>query len=541
MMKFHFHGFWTDDSLDFFVTLIGNVFECPIEVGAFEESEILFESVFHPGTRLYDKPWKYTFFYSGEADRRLPGFISNRNLDDYSCVLKGEPNNRNRINLPLFVYYSYLYKFTDRFIKHTYNINRWEKSTIIQPIPEKAVCAIITNCHDDEGRREFLDRLNEVVPVDFAGSYRNNVPRIEHRFSSPEFVEEVAKYKFIVAMENSKNLTYITEKIMHGFAANIIPVYWGSDLVENYFNPARFIHVKQFDEASIQSAIGRIVELMNDESKYRDMISQPIYTNNQIPFTIRSVAKDIRQLIGVESRQKIHFISFGGHTPNYHSAIARICDEAREFGEFASIQGYTEDILKSDLSFWNKHGEFIQSNGRGYGYWVWKPYLILQRLHEIPEGDILVYADAGCVINGGGKARFNDYIDMLNTTESGVLGFQLEHKERAYTKSNMYNYFGMSPETDESLQCLSGIIFLKKNANSVKIVTEWNEINQHYDLINDDVLPNEYPAFVENRHDQSIWSMLLKRYPHIELRDETYFGEDWNNGAKYPILAKRIK
>jgi hypothetical protein len=540
-MKLHLHGFWNDDPIDFFVTLIQNVFECPIEVGSFEESEILFESVFGGGTRLYDKKWKYTFFYSGESDRRLPIFIGNRSIEGYSCILKGEPNNRNRINLPLFVYYSYLYKFTDRFIKHTYNTNRWQKSPAIQPIQEKAVCAIISNGHDDEGRRGFLDRLNSVVPVDFAGEYRNNVPRITHRFCSPAFVEEVAKYKFIVTMENSKNHTYITEKILHGFAANIIPVYWGSDLVEHYFNPARFIHVKDFSEASIQSAIGRIVELMNDESKYREMIRQPIYTNNQIPFTIRSVAKEIRQLIGVETKQQIHFLSFGGPTPKYHATLARICGEAQIFGEFASIEGYSEHTLKSDAAFWAKHGAFIETHSRGYGYWMWKPYLILRRLHQIPEGDILVYADAGCSINSGGKARFNDYIDMLNTTESGVLAFHLEHKERLFTKRKVYDSFRMSPETDESLQCLATILLLKKNANSVNLLTVWNEIVQKYDLINDNVSSNEHPGFVENRHDQSVWSMLLKRYPHIELRDETYFDEDWNNGAKYPILARRMR
>lgn len=541
MLKLYLRGFWTDDSLDFFVTLIQNVFECPISLGSFEESDILFESVFSGNSRLYGKQWKYTFFYSGESDRRLPIFIGNRSLDGYSCVLKGEPNNRNRINLPLFVYYSYLYRFTDQFIKHTYDVNRWEKSPAIRPIPGKAVCAIISNGYDDEGRRGFLERLNSVVPVDFAGEYRNNVPQIAHRFLTPAFIEEVAKYKFIVAMENSKNHTYITEKILHGFAANIVPVYWGSDLVETYFNPARFIHVKQFDEESIQSAIGRIVELMNDESKYREMISQPIYTGNQTPFTIRSVAREIRQLIGVESRQKIHFISFGGPTPNYHSAIARICCEARAFGEFASIEGYTEAALKSDAAFWNKNGAFIESNRRGYGYWIWKPYLIMRRLQEMRDGDILVYADAGCSINSGGKARFGNYIDMLNTTESGVLAFQLEHKERAYTKRRVYDFFDMSPEDDESLQNCPGIILLKKTANSANLVARWYEITQEHDLINDDVSSNEHPEFTEHRHDQSIWSMLLNTYPHIELRDETWFGDGWNSGAKYPILATRLK
>jgi hypothetical protein len=280
---------------------------------------------------------------------------------------------------------------------------------------------------------------------------------------------------------------------------------------------------------------------MNDDAKYREMISQPIYANNQIPFTIRSVARDIRQVLGVESTQKIHFMSFGGPTPNYHATLARICGEATSFGEFASIRGYDELTLKSDPAFWNKHGAFIESRWRGYGYWVWKSYLILRRLREINDGDILVYSDAGCSINSGGKARFGNYIDMLNTTESGVLTFQLEHRERAYTKSKLYEYFGMSPDLDESLQHLSGIILLKKNANSLKLVTEWNDIMKRYDLIDDDEVSNEHPEFVDHRHDQSIWSMLLKTYPHICVRDETFFGDNWKNGAAYPILATRIK
>ena len=290
-MKVYLNGFWNDDSLDFFVLLIQNVFEEPVERGSFEESDILFESVFG-ATRLQDKQWKWSFFFTGESDRRNSCFMQSpiQIMDQYSCVLKGEPNNRNRINLPLFVYYSHLHNFTEKF-QHLHSPSG--------PIPEKNVCAIISNGHDEEGRNAFLDKLNQVIPVDFAGTYKNNVPRIPHRFCSPAFIEEVAKYKFIVSMENSKNHTYITEKILHGFAANIIPVYWGSDLIEDYFNPARFIHVKQFDEASIQQAIERMVELMNDESKYREMISQPIYTNTQIPVTLQTVAKDIRQLLGV--------------------------------------------------------------------------------------------------------------------------------------------------------------------------------------------------------------------------------------------------
>ncbi len=60
-----------------------------------------------------------------------------------------------------------------------------------------------------------------------------------------------------------------------------------------------------------------------------------------------------------------------------------------------------------------------------------------------------------------------------------------------------------------------------------------------YELIND-IKNNEEPYFIENRHDQSIYSIIVKKYGSIKLPDETYFN-DWANGINYPILAKRNK
>jgi hypothetical protein len=74
--------------------------------------------------------------------------------------------------------------------------------------------------------------------------------------------------------------------------------------------------------------------------------------------------------------RKTVFVTFGGPTPNYHSAVDRICNEARSTNWFNEINGYKDSDLKSDTDFWNKHGQFIESNNRGYGYWIWKSYLI---------------------------------------------------------------------------------------------------------------------------------------------------------------------
>ena len=41
---------------------------------------------------------------------------------------------------------------------------------------------------------------------------------------------------FHIAVENSRNLNYYTDKIVDCFATKTIPVYWGAPNIEEYFN-----------------------------------------------------------------------------------------------------------------------------------------------------------------------------------------------------------------------------------------------------------------------------------------------------------------
>jgi hypothetical protein len=297
-MKVYFYGFWQEffdegrTNNKFFIELLEKTFNRKIEIGTIENSEILFESVFSMDTLLYLKKWKYTFFFSGESDRRvwnsiISGSSRINTLKDYTCILKGEKNNANIVNLPLFVYYNYCFKFDELFVKKP-NITN---------IPKKSVCVIVSNGHDSEGRNYFFDRLEKIINVDYAGKYKNNVPLLLHEHCSKEFIDFVSQYKFIVSMENSKNNTYITEKILHGFSADTIPIYWGSDNIGEYFNEDRFINVKNFDEETINIAINKIIEINNDDNKYLEMVNTPIYVNNKIPFTLENVSNNINNLI----------------------------------------------------------------------------------------------------------------------------------------------------------------------------------------------------------------------------------------------------
>lgn len=542
-MKLYLNNFFNDLDLTYFYILFEKSFNTKIELSNnIDDSEILFESVFGNNTLLYNKKWLYTILFIGESDRRLPLFMNNRlkqnTLKDYSIILKGEHNNNNIINVPLFVLYSYAYNFTYNFIKYTDNI-RFNNSN--KTIPPKNVCVIVSNNNDSEGRNYFFKQLENHIQIDYAGNYKNNVPKIQYDICSPEFVKFVSQYKFIISMENSKNKTYITEKILHGFAANTIPVYWGSDYITEYFNEERFINVKSFNENDINEAIQKILLLINNSDKYIEIINKPIYKNNKNPFKIDDTVKQIQSLLCIPPlEQQKTFITFGGPTRNYHNSVMRICNEANQLNFFNNITGFTDSYLKQDSEFWNKHGNFIENNRRGYGYWVWKSYLIEKELNKLNENDILIYCDAGCQINIMGKDRLLEYIDMLNNNKEnyGIISFQLEFKEKMYTKNKIFEYFNINEKN--LFQYISGIIIIKKNNHSIDIINKWYN-TCIYELINDNTC-NEDPEFIENRHDQSILSVLVNKYGSIKLLDETYFYPNWNTiGIQYPFWAKRIK
>jgi hypothetical protein len=239
--------------------------------------------------------------------------------------------------------------------------------------------------------------------------------------------------------------------------------------------------------------------------------------------------------------QNIIFATFGNY--KYYNALERIKKEAESFNIFNKILIYNDIDLFNYPKFWKKHSEFIINNPRGYGYWIWKSFLIGETLKIMNENDILIYCDAGCSLNNNGIKRLYEYIDILNDSEHSILSFELDLYEKQYTKMDLFEYMDMNNETDvNNKQLIATVFILKKNKNSTKLVNEWYNIMSHnYNLIDDSPsnLIND-DSFVENRHDQSVFSLLRKKYGTCILKDETFF-DDFNSekAKQYPFLAKR--
>jgi GR25 family glycosyltransferase involved in LPS biosynthesis len=219
----------------------------------------------------------------------------------------------------------------------------------------------------------------------------------------------------------------------------------------------------------------------------------------------------------------------------YYDSLDRIQQEAKSL-PIDTIYAYKDTDLWMFPDFYHKHYHFIKSNKRGYGYWIWKPYLTLMTLSLLNENDILVYADAGCTIQASGLDRFNDYIKLVNESKTGIVSFQLDFKEKQWTKMDLYHHLDATDHL-EAEQLLATVFIVRKCDESVAIIKKWYETSCHYNLLDDSnsVAKND-PSFKEHRHDQSIFSLIRHQSGSTVLPDETN-----PNNKTYPLLATRKK
>jgi hypothetical protein len=164
------------------------------------------------------------------------------------------------------------------------------------------------------------------------------------------------------------------------------------------------------------------------------------------------------------------------------------------------ISLYRKKHLDSEFTEKNKH---ILNQSRGVGYWLWKPYLIMETLKKIPENDIVVYVDTGIKIR-------NNISDLLNNlAQKDIVLFGSMFKIRSYTKRDLLRFLNMdNAETLNSQQIQGGIIIVRNTKYSRQFINKWLELSQNEQLITDIPSENEYPDFIDHRHDQSIISLL---------------------------------
>ena len=251
---------------------------------------------------------------------------------------------------------------------------------------------------------------------------------------------------------------------------------------------------------------------------------------------------------------KKYLCTFANHYMK--KGFPRFKEQAENMHAFDEIIFYSEKDLNKDIK--KLYGRYYFPYSRGYGYWSWKPYLLLKTLKRMEEGDILAYADLGCFFNPKGRDRLLEYFDMAEKSPAGVLGFRSYEKsynampetvyyDYMWTKGDILDYFGVREDKSytHTTQVEATVIFIRKCDESVALIEEWvKTISDDTTLITD--LPSRSPnleGFRDNRHDQSIFSILAKKHNITTLSTNEIFpvNQNWSLLENYPILAVRDK
>jgi len=246
----------------------------------------------------------------------------------------------------------------------------------------------------------------------------------------------------------------------------------------------------------------------------------------------------------------IHFITYGNE--KFASAKARILKEAEEFNEFETIKGYGPQDLPEDFK---KKYSRILSSSRGGGYWVWKVAILKERLKSLSDGEFLIYLDAGCKLNKAGKKRFNEYISMLEESKYGIMSFKMSgnkgpggfEKEKIWTTREIFDYFNVdiNSQIANEGQYLGGILIIKKSSHSNLIIEKYSQALTDNPLLFTDYYnnTNQCSEFKDNRHDQSVLSLIRKKYGSVIIDGDESWMQPFGSGEslKYPFWAIRSR
>ena len=186
---------------------------------------------------------------------------------------------------------------------------------------------------------------------------------------------------------------------------------------------------------------------------------------------------------------------------------------ALEVGKVDEHFSYGPDDLDKEFKEKNKD---ILSSKRGNGYWLWKPYIINKTMVErLKDGDYLIYTDA-CTL-------FMDsvylLIKLLKLHKMSLWVDRLNRKESLYTKKDAFILLGVDmPFYSQTNQYQATIQVYEKSAYTIKFIQDWLYYCQDKRIITDDkntLNQSNYKGFRDNRHDQSVLSLLIKKYGEV--------------------------
>jgi hypothetical protein len=184
----------------------------------------------------------------------------------------------------------------------------------------------------------------------------------------------------------------------------------------------------------------------------------------------------------------------------------------------ATKKGIFKDVFEYDRKWLETTGFYLDNievlgdpNAKGDGWCLWKPYIILESLKNINDGDVLLYMDASDTFFG----EINKYLEKY-FLYNDILLVSGGNQNKIYTKRDTFHYMGCDSEPYwNSEQVEAGIIGIKKSDKIVKLMEEYLQHCRDPRIIKDGINISGYEnfqEFKEHKYDQSVLTNIKTKY-----------------------------
>lgn len=239
-----------------------------------------------------------------------------------------------------------------------------------------------------------------------------------------------------------------------------------------------------------------------------------------------------------------HLVFFA--TRSHYPLLLRFLSTASLYGNFDKWHFYnTKRISGTDFY---RNNVAILTQQHGAGFWLWKPYIILQTMQQVAEGDIITYCD----VDYRFVAPSSMPVLFEIAKQKGMVFFK--HKRTdvdtigdCTKRDTLILLNADTPKFHHTHQLQAGFSLWRNDARSREFVTKWLAACTDARMLTDQ--PNQcgkdnLSGFRAHRHDQSIISILAEQH-NIELFPSPLDANNPNYPkivrVEYIDLAKKIR